>query len=121
MGNHISSMIGIAARQALRSRCRYKVGAVLVSGGRVLAASPNLYRNSPLIDFRHATFHAEEAVLRRAAKASGAVAYVARVDSRGSAKLARPCERCQVALASAGVRRVFFTDSKGVDSMVLAQ
>lgn len=120
MGNLISSMIGIAERQALRSQCRYKVGAVLVSGSRVLAASPNLYRNSPLIDFRHATFHAEEAVLRRVAKASGAVAYVARIDSYGAARIARPCERCQVALAAAGVRRVFFTDNKGVDSLVLA-
>ncbi|MGW6217624.1 deaminase [Streptomyces sp. NPDC055109] len=99
----------IALRQASRSQCRYKVGAVLASGNRILAASSNTRRNSPLVDFRHATFHAEEAALRKAQRTSGTTIYVARISADGSAAMARPCIRCQDALTRASVRRVTYT------------
>ncbi|MFJ7305861.1 hypothetical protein [Streptomyces sp. NPDC099088] len=114
-------MMELAARQASLSRCRYRLGAVLVVGSRVLAASPNLRRNSPTVDFRHATFHAEEAVLRRAPRTAGAVVYVARVNAEGSRMLAKPCPRCQQALAAAGVSRVYYTaDSAEIHSLNIA-
>lgn len=105
--------IDLAIRQALLSGCRQRVGAVLVAGGRVLAASPNLRRNDPTVDCRHATFHAEEAVLRRVSKATGAVLYVARVSASGAPALARPCDRCKATLISAGVRCAYYTLEDG--------
>ncbi|MEU8952553.1 hypothetical protein [Streptomyces sp. NPDC048489] len=102
-------LIDLAVRQALRSRCRYRVGALIVAGNRVLAWSPNIPRNSPTVDYSHATFHAEEAVLRRVQNASGAVAYIARVNRSGETLLARPCPRCQQALAAAGVAKARYT------------
>ncbi|MFE5947483.1 hypothetical protein [Streptomyces sp. NPDC056480] len=104
-------MIDLAIRQALRSECRHRVGAVLVVGRRVIAASPNRRRNDPMIDFRHATFHAEEAVLRRVHRAAGAIIYVARVAADGTSVIARPCARCQVELARAGIVRAYYTAS----------
>ncbi|MET8509919.1 hypothetical protein ABZV60_35835 [Streptomyces sp. NPDC004787] len=103
------TLIQMAIRQAQRSNCRHKVGAVIAVGNRVLAASPNLRRNSPRVDFRHATFHAEEAALRRARRTAGATAYVARVNSNGLPLLAEPCPRCHYALWTAGVVRAYFT------------
>ncbi|WP_369293485.1 hypothetical protein [Streptomyces sp. TX20-6-3] len=103
------ALMQLAIRQAERSDCRQRVGAVLAVGNRVLSASPNLRRNSPSIDFRHATFHAEEAVLRKSRRAAGATAYVARVSSRGVPLMAQPCPRCHEALESAGVVRAYFT------------
>ncbi|WP_443078932.1 hypothetical protein [Streptomyces sp. NBC_01497] len=103
--------IDLAIRQALRSRCRYRMGAVLMAGNRVLAWSPNLPRNNPVVDFQHATFHAEEVVLRRARRTRGAVVYVARVNRTGTTLLARPCPRCQQALAVAGVTHAYYTTS----------
>ncbi|RSM88429.1 hypothetical protein DMH25_40985 [Streptomyces sp. WAC 01325] len=102
-------MIRIAFKRAIKSRCRYKVGAALVSGNRILAASANLVRNNPTVDFMHATFHAEEAVLRKVSNARGVDIYVARVDGRGRPAMAKPCERCQAALRDAGIRRIYFT------------
>ncbi|MEV6333023.1 deaminase [Streptomyces sp. NPDC051909] len=99
----------MAIRQATRSQCRHRVGAVVAAGARVLAGSPNRRRNDPTIDFRHATFHAEEAALRRAGRTEGAVVYVARVNRAGVPMLARPCPRCQLALAAAGITRVYYT------------
>ncbi|MFF3062801.1 deaminase [Streptomyces sp. NPDC057909] len=114
------ALIDLAVRQALRSRCRYRVGAVLVAGNRVLAWSPNLRRNDPMIDFRHATFHAEEAVLRRAHNTSGAVIYIARVNRAGIPLMARPCPRCQQALATAGIIRAHYTTGPTTtDSMAI--
>lgn len=45
---------------------KWKHGALLVRGNRILASSPNKFRCDPFIDFEAATWHAEEQVLRRA-------------------------------------------------------
>ncbi|MEW1914328.1 hypothetical protein AB0442_39000 [Kitasatospora sp. NPDC085895] len=113
----------LAVWQALRSTCRYRVGAVLVAGSRVLALSPNLRRNNPMVDVRHATFHTEEAVLRRVrAPAAGAQVYVARVGRSGVPLLARPCPRCRRALARAGVVRAHYTSGPAtVDTMKIRE
>lgn len=114
------AIIDLALKQALRSQCRHRVGAVLTVGNRVLAASPNRRRNNPVVTFTHATFHAEEAVLRRARRTAGATLYVARVDAAGLPRLARPCPRCQLALIAAGVSRVRYTvDPYIVETVVL--
>ena len=103
------SFIELAVRQARRSSCRYQVGAVLAAGSRVLAVGQNVRRNSPVVDFKHATFHAEETVLRRTRRAVGAVIYVARINAAGAPALAAPCPRCQEALRAAGVVKAIYT------------
>ncbi|MFJ5220982.1 hypothetical protein ACIP98_40815 [Streptomyces sp. NPDC088354] len=102
-------MIELALRQAKSSRCRHKMGAVLAAGRRIRAASPNLRRNNPAVDFHNATFHAEEAVLRRTGNAAGSSIYVARVNAAGIPMLAKPCPRCQTALLAARIARVYYT------------
>ncbi|WP_078937815.1 deaminase [Streptomyces virginiae] len=115
-------MIDLAVKQALRSKCRQRVGAVLTAGTRVIAASPNRRRNNPETTFLHATFHAEEAALRRAARTACSTIYVARVDARGVACMAKPCPRCQLALKAAGVGRVYYTvDAYTVESIILSK
>ncbi|WP_435279992.1 hypothetical protein [Streptomyces sp. 1222.5] len=114
------ALMDLAIRQAMHSRCRFRMAAVLVAGSRVLAWSTNLRRNSPVIDFRHATFHAEEAVLRRTRHTARAEIYVARVNRAGVPLLARPCPRCQKALTAAGVIRAHYTvDPVATESMNL--
>jgi tRNA(Arg) A34 adenosine deaminase TadA len=85
------------------------MGAVLVAGSRVVVGSPNRYRNSPLIDYRHSTFHAEDAALRRARGAPVNAVFVARVNAALVPMLAMPCARCVEKLARAGVMRAFYT------------
>ncbi|WP_376738602.1 hypothetical protein [Streptomyces noursei] len=113
------AFLAIALRHAQQSRCRYRVGAVLVKGGRVLAHACNRYRNSPGIDFHHATFHAEEVLLRRARCPRGAVVYVARVSATGAPRMARPCPRCQGVLATGGVIRAHYTTPAGPGALRL--
>ncbi|WP_035791530.1 hypothetical protein [Kitasatospora mediocidica] len=108
-----AGLLELAARRATASQCRHKMAAVLASGNRVLAARPNLRRNSPRIDFHHATFHAEEAALRRVRNTAGTVIYVARVNAEHIPMLARPCRTCQHLLAAAGVVRAYYTVGPG--------
>ncbi|MEU5306887.1 hypothetical protein ACH4YO_41455 [Streptomyces noursei] len=92
---------------------------MLVKGSRVLAHACNRYRNSPGIDFRHATFHAEEVLLRRARHPRGAVVYVARVNSTGAPCMARPCARCQTVLVTSGIIRAHYTTPAGPGALRL--
>ncbi|MFD8395521.1 hypothetical protein ACFV2N_41625 [Streptomyces sp. NPDC059680] len=103
------TLIHLAIQQAMRSQCRHKIGAVLAAGSRVVVASPNKYRNSPAIDHRNSTFHAEDAALRRARGAPVSMVFVARVNAECVPMLARPCPRCVVKLARAGVMRAYYT------------
>ncbi|WP_442816654.1 hypothetical protein [Streptomyces sp. NBC_01304] len=111
------SYLELALKCAAKSSCHYRVGAVLVRGGRVLAHAYNRPRNHPATDFRHATFHAEEVLLRKAANPRGATAYVARVGSAGTPRMARPCPRCQRALARSGVTLAHYTTAAGPESI----
>ncbi|MFJ4866900.1 hypothetical protein [Streptomyces sp. NPDC088748] len=102
-------LIARAIKEAAESQCRYRVGAVLANGNRIISAAANSRRNSPTVDFRHATFHAEEAALRRVRQAAGSVAYIARVGADGRPMMARPCSRCRRALYKAGIYKAFYT------------
>lgn len=116
----MESLIELAKRRALASECRHKMGAVVASGRRVLAARCNTRRNSPTIDFKNATFHAEEAALRRVRNPAGAIVYVARMNAAGVPMLARPCPRCQRILAEAGVVKAYYTVGPGrVEHMLI--
>ena len=74
-----------------------------------MVASPNRYRNSPAIDHRNSTFHAEVAALRRARGAPVSTVFVARVNAALVPMLARPCASCVEKLSQAGVARAYYT------------
>ncbi|WP_420082676.1 hypothetical protein ACN6AT_35575 (plasmid) [Streptomyces sp. JL4002] len=106
-------LIRLAIQQARRSECRYKVGAVIAQGSRILSASANLQRNSSPSAFKFATYHAEEAALRQIRFVRNPTVYVARVGGSGNVLLAKPCARCQYALHQAGVAKALYTTDGG--------
>lgn len=103
------SLIEVAIRQAIRSQCQHRVGAVLVAGNRVVVSTPNKRRNSPFIDHQNCTFHAEEAALRRARGAPATAIFVARVNAACVPMFARPCPRCVQKLSLAGIGKAYYT------------
>ncbi|MFK0239103.1 hypothetical protein [Streptomyces vinaceus] len=109
----MSSLIRLALKTATGSRCRQRMGAVVASGPRVLAVRTNTRRNAPCIDYLNATFHAEEAAIRRVRNPAGTVLYVARIDAVGAPAMARPCWRCQRMLAALGVSGAYYTTWDG--------
>lgn len=98
----------------------YRLGAVAVRSGSVLATGCNRRRNDPAtahgVDRSAWSVHAEDACLKniRPGRARGATLYVARVSVRGSARLARPCTSCQLEALRAGIAKMVYTTTNGV-------
>lgn len=108
-------MLLLALKTAKSSNERFKVGAVALSGGRVIGVACNKGRNHPTIledaDIKHqASTCAERRLLAALGdKAKGAVIYVARVKKNGSFGMSKPCERCKEMLNDMGVKRVVYS------------
>lgn len=93
---------------------QWRVGAVLVRSGNVLATGVNRYRNDPSqVEYGHVSYHAEEVALRRVSDPEGATIYVARLTRSGKIGAARPCPRCQALLLEHGVHTAVWTEPHG--------
>jgi len=96
---------------------RYKLGAVIVKGGRELSTGYNEIRYTK--ELRNSTLHAEEAAIVKLLKARrqnelvGSDLFVTRIRSNGTSGCSRPCARCSSLIRSVGIRRVFFTTEMG--------
>lgn len=85
----------LALGVALTSTCRMKHGAVVTKSGRVLAVSPNVFRNDPrYVDWKLCSIHAEWAAMKKAGFPKRATLYVARTNAKGEPRLSKPCEGC---------------------------
>lgn len=113
-----------AVSKAMLSECRWRHGAVITKGSVIVATSSNLWRNSPDIDCRNATYHAEVAALRELFRSTGVTysepmdlsdytMYVARIDIRDQPGMSRPCEGCWEVLAGYGIKDVYYTNELG--------
>ncbi len=108
-------MLLLALKTAKLSDERFKVGAVAVSGGRVIGVACNKGRNHPTIlednvIKSQASVCAERRLLSTLGqKAKNATIYVARVKKNGSFGLSKPCERCRKALNDADVKKVIYS------------
>lgn len=94
---------------------QWRVGAVLVRGGRLLSVGFNRYRNDPSqVDLAGVSYHAEAVAIRKAGFTEGATLYVARVTRSGDLGSAKPCARCQRLIAHHGVHTVVWTTPDGL-------
>jgi len=113
VSNQQRNFLNIASKVAETSTMDQRHGAVVVKTGRVLSVGVNKWRNPSLISINHydpnLTVHAEIDALNRVSDARGATIYVSRVDKFGQEQYSRPCERCEKALAAAGVKAVIYT------------
>lgn len=119
------SFIKSAMRAALQSSQdkRYKLGAVVVKSGRVLAWGYNSNKNRPenWIPRQAWSVHAEESCLRKIKEGRnpGSTLYVARVNRNGKVRLSRPCRDCQNLARTHGVERIVYTTDNGISVLTL--
>lgn len=108
--------LNAAIEEAMNSEHpQWKVGAIIVRSGRVLARGCNKYRNDPAIVGKDdVSYHAEEVALRRAGSTAGATIYVARITRSGYTSIAKPCDGCQTLLEEAGIQTAVWTDLTGI-------
>ncbi len=105
------AFVKVAVSLAGTSYCRNKHGAVIVSGGRVIATGVNSFRNDPMVEPIRASEHAEIAALRqlRFRVPKRATIFIGRVNKYGEHMLSRPCSECYAELRRVSIREVIYT------------
>ncbi len=112
------NLIGRAVKVAQNSTyIRWKHGAVVAKGNKVLGFAPNKLRNAPLVDEHNVSDHAERATLRELLKVRddlrGCTIYIARINKEGKTAMSRPCVWCMWAIIAAGIKEIVYTNDLG--------
>ena len=102
--------IARAIQEALKSRMRVRVGAIVVVAGRATTGH-NKYRNPPRVSYHQASTHAEVMALKRAPHGGdNGTIYIARLGRTNRLLPSFPCRRCVPVLADSGVKRIVWWD-----------
>lgn len=109
-------MIQQARKEAKKSKCRCKHGAVITKGGSTLSKGYNSYKPHPTFGSGPLlTLHAEAAAIRFAVSKGinlkGATIYVVR--HGGLSDMSKPCNSCKNLIKLYGIRKVVYTDQLG--------
>lgn len=105
----------IARKVAMKSICRYRLGAVLVKGGAIINFGYNRTGHHNLIEKKKTRdidqLHAEVDAVLGIAKIETRKCdiWIARIKNDDQLGLAKPCEMCQLILKEMGIRRVFYS------------
>lgn len=110
----------IASAACDLSRHIFKVGCVIIRGGKVLSLGINQVKTHPILIKRHYNrtlvdkLHAEIfAILRAKTDLRGAKIYVARKKDSGKFGNSRPCDNCLSMIIEAGIKKIFYTNENG--------
>lgn len=108
------NLIRRAVKVSENSTYRWKHGAVVAKGNKVLGFAPNKFRNAPLVDENNVSDHAERATLRELLKVRedlrGCTIYIARINKQGETMISRPCDDCMKAIIDAGIKEIVYTN-----------
>lgn len=111
------NLIRRSMKVAQRSTYRWKHGAVVAKGNKVIGFAPNKFRNAPTVDENNVSVHAEAAVIKELSKAGtefkGTTIYIARVNSSGYATISRPCPNCMKVIVETGIKEIVYTNELG--------
>lgn len=106
----------LAKRMSLLSPSPYKIGCAIIKKRWIISLGfNNMTKTHPKATHPFKTLHAEMHALIGLSleETKGATAYVYREYKDGSLAMSRPCDPCMLALKTAGIKRVCYTDSDG--------
>lgn len=110
---NLSSISRAAVSLATKStHARYPMAAILLKSGHPIGFGVNKYTTSHYPRTRHAE---ESALLSVGDGAHGTTVLVVRVRRNGTLGMARPCGRCRLTLAAAGVKRAVYSTPVGFE------
>lgn len=103
----------LARGAAALSAYRFRLGAIVVAGGRIRGVGYTKSKNNPqnLCDhhLKSSTVHAEVDALGDLRDLKRATAYVCRLSAKNEPAMAKPCDDCMLALFDRGVTKVYWT------------
>ena len=113
----------IAVLEAFKSKSRFRVGCVLAKGDRIISSGFNKMDKTCPTATKNGEYsiHAEIAACRglRPYDVAGASAYVCRILQNGALAMAGPCEMCRRVLRQMGIKKVYYSTSKGWEKETL--
>ena len=114
-----SGIIKLCLLESEKSNHRFKIGAVVFKGSRILSSGHNEIRSSN-IPSKHKLYnnsvHAEQAALLGTDwnKLKGCSILVMRCSkTKGNLSNAKPCPLCQKLLAHIGIRNIYYSNEMG--------
>ena len=114
-----SGVIKLCLLESEKSNHRFKIGAVVFKGNRILSSGHNEIRSSN-IPSKHKLYnnsvHAEQAALLGTDwnKLKGCSILVMRCSkTKGNLSNAKPCPLCQKLLAHIGIRNIYYSNEMG--------
>ena len=100
-----------AMRASDASKHRFRVGAAIAKGNKVLVKAHNTPKTHPQGSGRYSTLHAEAHAINKAVRQGisleGTTIYVYRANNN----LAKPCPCCQGLIHKHGIKKVVYSDS----------
>lgn len=114
--NRIERGIRAATDAALLSEEKYRVGASIYIGNKLISVGWNSKKTHPDNESIFKWHHAETAALIGTSKRdlSKATIYVVRLTRTNRISISKPCEGCQRMLKAAGITRIVYTDRLGI-------
>jgi len=113
--NNIETYISIAKAEAWKSDYKYKLGALVLDGNRIVGKGYNKTNVHPYLSRRYGYFsrHSEcEAILKAAGR--GDVLIVVRVrKGDGEISCSKPCARCLTFAKDYGIKKIYYVDWEG--------
>ncbi len=113
-------IINLAIAEAEKSTYKFKMGAVIFKGKRILGSGHNGIRSSASIKNKFKNYinslHAEQAALMNInwCKVKGASIFIVKVSHRyGMISMASPCKMCREILSHVGINNIYYSDSNG--------
>lgn len=129
LSHRLKNILEIAKKVSKNSKFRYKVGAVIFNGGKIIAIGNNSTKTNPKLSriFRHATLHAEcDAILHctNPHKLKGSNIFIVRETKDGNPAMARPCDMCITMMYEHKIKIAYWTipvfpywDSENVEDL----
>ena len=115
-----SGILKLAIVEAESVKYRFRVGAVIFKGSRILSSGKNGIRSSrihPLHKHYNNSLHAEQNAILNIKDWStlkGCSILVVKISkTRGIFSMARPCDMCQELLKHVGIKTMYYSNEKG--------
>ena len=119
MAKIVTTLVNLATGAALAGdpHRNYQIGASAIRSDGAIVTACNGCIHSDRVPTKVPYVHAETRLARKLDV--NAVVCVVRVKRDGGYGLALPCHRCMALLRRRGVRRVYFSTSEGIASLLL--
>lgn len=112
----VGKFFELARKEANKSSCSFRHGAVLAKGNKLIRSACNENRYCCFADHHrqepgHGTLHAEIAVVVGVDRkiTLNKDVYVVRVNSSNDFMNSKPCQMCQTVMAHVGIKKVYYS------------